>query len=160
MPVLPEKKHPFKKKFISIYDELDIEPSATEEEVSERLGKLTSEITSFSDEAKTARMNELQAMIDFFKDPKQRVQINALILDKVDVRSIMSQIKDLPSLANTKIGPPKTDLSRVLLEGRNRELSEEDFRSLEKNPDFEFDFDEANRIIDKMPIECQIVYEN
>jgi len=99
-------------------------------------------ISSLPEDERVAKTAQLQEHIKALKTRRQRVQVNALILDRIDVRTIQSRLKSLPDLQaeNVTLQPPS--LAQVLVEGTSDEIVDLDFPESERDPDLQIDLAE------------------
>ena len=123
----------------SIYDELGLEPTASDEEISARFETVMAAISSLPEDERVAKAAQLQAHIKTLKTRRQRVQVNALILDRIDVRTIQSRLKNLPDLQSENVTLPPPSLAQVLAEGTSNELADLDFPEPEWDPELQID---------------------
>ena len=84
-------------------------------------------------------LNHLAEHIKTLKTRRQRVQVNALILDRIDVRTIQSRLKNLPNLQSENVTLPPPSLAQVLTEGTSNELADLDFPESERDPELQID---------------------
>jgi hypothetical protein len=133
----PKNSNPLSKNPHSVYEELGIEPSASEAEISVQLEKAMANIATLSDEERGPKTVELQELITFLKNRRKRVQVNALILDHIDARTIQNRLKNLPNLASENIQLPEPSLAQVLMEGVSNELVDLDFPETERDADLQ-----------------------
>jgi len=96
-------------------------------------------ISSLPEDERVAKAAQLQEHIKPLKTRLQRVQANALILDRIDVRTIQSRLKSLPDLQSENITLPAPSLAQVLAEGTSNELGDLDFSETERDPELQID---------------------
>ena len=123
----------------SIYDELGLEPTASDEEISAQLETAMAAISSLPEDERVAKAARLQEHIKTLRNRRQRVQINALILDRIDVRTIQNRLKNLPDLQSENVTLPPPSLAQVLVEGTSNELADLDFLESERDPELQID---------------------
>ena len=121
----------------SIYDELGLEPTASAEEISAQLETAMTAISSLPEDERVAKAARLQEHIEILKARHRRVQVNALILDRIDVRAIQNRLKNLPDPQSENVTLPPPSLAQVLVEGTSNELADLDFPESERDPELQ-----------------------
>ena len=121
----------------SIYDELGLEPTASDEEINTQFELVMAAISSLPEDQRVAKVERLQEQIKPLKSCRHRVQVNALILDRIDVRTIQSRLNNLPDLQSENVMLPPPSLAQVLIEGTSNELTDLDFPESEEDPELQ-----------------------
>ena len=139
MPNLPDKLNPLSK--AAIYDELKIDSTTSTEDLKKVLENFS--VESLKTKRSDAEIDEIRKSIALLKHNFTRVTLNALILEKVELKTVAEHLKQLPNLKKGNIRLPKPDLSQVHIEGQSIEISERDLKPVDKDSSFELNFSEV-----------------
>ena len=141
MSILPKEHDPFSKS--KIYEILKIDPKTENNKLEKKLEKTSIETLASKDAEMGAE--QIKGSINLLKRNFSRVLINALLPDKVDIKMVEQQLKNLPDVNMGEIKLPEVNLSEVFIEGKNLEVSETDFNLVEEEPNLELDFEALNK---------------
>ena len=154
MPRLPKKFNPLYKG--EVYKELQIDPSTNPKELKKTLDNFS--VDSLKSK-KEEEIEELKKTISLLKHNFTRITVHALILEKVELKTIAERLKELPNLKKGQVRLPKPDLTQVHIEGQSVEISEKDFKSIDKDSTFELNFDEVKDYLKPREIDKHHYFE-
>jgi len=155
MPKLPDDKNPLLKN--DIYKKLKIDPFASEEDIKGSLKNFS--VKSLPPEEQKEQLDSLKEKLKILRNSSSRVRLNALVLDKVDFKTVENRLKHLPSIESEQVQLPKADLSQVYIEGQCLEIAEEDFQPVNRVEDFEMNLSSINYFLYKNNIERHIIFD-
>lgn len=130
-----------------VYAILGIDPFASEKEISDSFAARTNEFAQLSDEDKATRLKELQRVAAIVNDPVQRVQLNAILPERIDAKTIDTLLSTVAGVSIEDLTVPEPSIVDVYTEGNSRELMAEDLDAPAPIDDLELDFDSLNEIL-------------
>ena len=154
MPKLPNKYNPFFK--TEVYSKLNIDPSTPAQELKKVLDKFSPKSLKTEDEDDRDSVKKSVALL---KHSFTRVVINALILERVELKKIKERLKEVPNLKGERVRLPKPGLSQIHIEGQSVEISEKDFNPIRTDPALELDFDEVKNHLTQQKLDYHHYFE-
>lgn len=151
-----EKMNPFGQ---TLYEEFNLDPFASETELMEQAEKVFASFSTLSDEEKGQKFQAFQDAVKVLRDRAQRVQINALLLNRLDVKTVISRLRNIPGEDLKQVAIPDPDLSQVITEGNCPETIEEYFQPVESIPSLEFDLAEVQKSLSSRVAERHFLFE-
>jgi hypothetical protein len=116
MAKLPESSNPFKT--TAIYKEFGLDPFASEQEIMDQIDEVSSGFASLSDEEKTAKLKTLKQGMGILQDAKKRVQINALMVEQTDEKTVADTLRAVATSDLKSLKLPEPDVTQIVTEGR------------------------------------------
>ena len=138
MSKLPKKYNPFLKS--EIYKTLKINPSTPTAELKKAIEKFSPKSLKIEEEAD---IDVIKKSLTLLKQPFTRVTLNALILEKEQLKTIKDHLKELPKFKKDGVHLPKPGLSQIHIEGQSIEIAEKDFNPISKESSLELNFTEV-----------------
>ena len=155
MPKLPDNKNPLLKN--NLYKDLKIDPFAGTDDIKASLKNFS--VKSLPPDEQKKKLESLKEKLNILRNNSSSVRLNALVLDKVDFKTVENRLKHLPSIESEQVQLPKTDLSQVYIEGQCIEIAEEDFQPVNKIEDLEINLSSINLFLYKNNIERHIIFD-
>ena len=155
MPTLPKKFNPFYK--AAVYSELRINPSTNSKDLKKTLENFS--VDSLKSKKEEEEIEEFKKTTSLLKHNFTRVIINTLILEKVELKEVTERLKDVPHLKKGQVRLPKPDLTQVHIEGQSVDISEKDFKPINKDSSLELDFDEVKDYLKPREIDKHHYFE-
>jgi hypothetical protein len=158
MPKLKDEINPFAGE--NIYERLGVSPYASDDEITERLEVLNSEIDELPKREKEQMGELIQQAVALVKSRAQRVKSSALILNNIAGNELAERLESLPKLADAHAARlPEIDISQVLIEGAMKEIAATDFRDVQPNQQLELHDDILKAAAGKTPPDPYIPLE-
>lgn len=159
MATLESNYDPFRS--LRFYEELEVDPYATSEEISEKLQELSDKMEQMSDAEKAERMVFFQELVKTLKSPRNRVLANMLILDANNTRDVLKQLARLPeNLKIDSLKMPPLDVSSILTEGESEDMAKVDFEDVEEDASLNIDLEAVEELLKQQPQPRHVTFES
>jgi hypothetical protein len=159
MATLEPEYDPFRR--LGFYEELDVDPYASSEEINAKLEELSERMEEMSDADKAQRMGFFQDLMKTLKSPRNRVLANMLILDANNTRDVLKRLAKLPeNLHIDSLKMPPLDVSSILTEGENEDIARVDFQDVEEDASLEIDLDAVRDLLKQEPQPRHVTFES
>lgn len=142
------------------YQRLGVDPFASDKEISSILANQSDALASLPDDQKAARIQELQKVAQIVKDKAKRVQLNALLPERIDEKTIASFLSKIDALEQSDLAPPPPSIADVYTEGASRDLMGAALDPPEIIDDLELDFDTINTILSTSLKDREIYFDS
>ena len=159
MSGIKDKYNPF---IHTIYDELNVDPYCSTDELEMNLDILVERFEELSKVEQDEQMADFQNTLQLLKTPRLRILLNALILDKVNVKYILNILGSLQEteLSDGNYRMPNQGLEQLLIEGESLELANSDFEDIESISELEINFQEIKTVLHQIPETRYFVFDS
>ena len=143
-----------------IYDVLGVDAFASNSEISDRIAQCSDGFAALSDDEKVERLTKLQEVSAILKDPIKRIQLNSLLPERIDEKTISSFLADIDSLTEEQLTPPVPSIADVYTDGGSKELMADALTPPNPIAGLELDFDALNTMLSKSLKDRELFFDS
>lgn len=157
MAKLPEEVNPFNKK--TVYEEFGLDPFASEAELMEQFERMPATFGDLSDEEKMQKLQAIQVGMKTLRNRASRAEVNALMLEKVDVKTIVQRLRNLSLTDISAVKLPEPGAELLFSDADCPEVAVGEEGDITPPADLELDLDELAKELGQHVNEHRFLFE-